>query len=318
MTRPLPFTSPWLLAPMEGVTEPAFRRVVFALHSPDVLGGAFTEFVRVIDHPVPTKVLQRYWPGHEEGAPVGIQLMGNHLASVAETAAAAEEMGAPLIDLNFGCPAKGAIQGCAGSALLDDPPRIESIVRACVEATHRVPVTAKIRAGVRTADRVEDIARAVEAGGASLLTVHARTRLEFYCPEVDWTRIARAVSAVNIPVCGNGNVLRHEDLEGMRAATGAQFAMVGRGALADPWIFSGQRVTPAQAARFLLDYAAALGGDSPRLYRASAARVKQLLNTWTAGGLVNHDRKQRLRETCPERFFGWLTEVAGPSKLAPQ
>jgi tRNA-dihydrouridine synthase C len=297
---------------MEGVTEPPFRNLLFALHPASVLGGAFTEFVRVTDHPVPRRVLSRHGAGPREGAPVGVQLMGSAEGPLAATAAAAEALGAPLVDLNFGCPAKGALRGCAGSALLDHPERIEGLVRACVAATSVVPVTAKVRAGGEDASRVEEIARAVEAGGAAMLTLHARTRREFYAPEVDWSRIARAVAAVRIPVCGNGGIRVHGDFARMRQETGCAFAMAGQGAIADPWIFSGRKVTRAEAARFLIAYTQALGGGTgPRVLRAGAARVKQLLRTWTAGGLVDGDRARWLRERDPEVFFGWLREAAG-------
>jgi tRNA-dihydrouridine synthase C len=305
----LPFTGPWLLAPMEGVTEPCFRDLVLALHEDDPasgLGGAFTEFVRVVDRPMPAHVLQRHLGRRSSPIPVGLQLMGNDLGALAETAAQAAAGGAPLVDLNFGCPAKGALRGCAGSALLRDPGRLEEVVRAVVEALPATPVSAKIRAGYDDAERVEELARAAEAGGAALLTVHCRTRAEHYHPEVDWSRIARAVAAVSIPVCGNGGVALHADLERMRAATGCALVMVGQGALADPWIFSGRQVGPAQAAGFLCDYVAALGARWGRPARECVARVKQLLRHWTAGGLVDGARTEWLREGDPEALLARL------------
>ena len=281
----LPFTAPFLLAPMEGVTEPCFRDLVLACNDASALGGAYTEFVRVSVSPIPKAVIARHLGPGGAPQPVGVQLMGNDLGHLARTAQNAVAAGAPLVDLNFGCPAKGAIAGCAGSALLRDPLALEKVVRAVVDAVP-VPVTAKIRAGWDDASRVEELARAAEAGGARLLTVHCRTRAEAYCPEVDWTRIARAVRAVSIPVCGNGGVASHSDLERMRRETGAAFAMAGRGALADPWLFSGREVTRAEAVAFLLRYADAMrerGGLGPR---GVAARLKQLLRYWTAGRLV--------------------------------
>lgn len=281
----LPFTSTALLAPMEGVTEPCFRDLVLARNDAESLGGAFTEFVRVSAAPIPGAVVRRHLGPSRFAQPVGVQLMGNDLAHLARTAQNAVAAGATLIDLNFGCPAKGAIRGCAGSALLRDPLGLERVVRAVVEAVP-VPVTAKIRAGYEDASRIEELARAAENGGARLLTVHCRTRAEAYCEEVDWTRIARAVRAVSIPVCGNGGIARYEDLERMRRETGARFAMVGRGALADPWIFSGRRVTRGEAARFLVDYADTMQERRQWPTRGVAARLKQLLRYWTAGGLV--------------------------------
>src|SRR5687768_9794516 len=253
MTR-LPFTSPWLLAPMEGITEPCFRDLVLARNPPEALGGAFTEFVRVVDQALPAWKLREHLGPHRFETPVGLQLMGSDLGALAATATRAAAAGAPLIDLNFGCPAKGAIADCSGSGMPRDPARLERTVRAVAGALPDLPVTAKIRAGFDDDALLGDLARAAEAGGAALLTVHCRTRKEAYCDEVDWRRIARAVQAVAIPVCGNGSVVVHADLERLRNETGARYAMVGRGALADPWVFSGHRATPAEAAGFLLEY----------------------------------------------------------------
>lgn len=147
-----------------------------------------------------------------------------------------------------------------------------------------------------------------------MLTVHCRTRLEAYQDEVDWRRIARAVAAVSIPVCGNGGVQNRVDLARIREETGCAFAMVGRGALADPWIFSGAQATASDAARFLLDYAAELLLESPASPRGAAGRVKQLLRHWTAGGLVDPDRESWMRESDPARLFERLSSIAGKAR----
>lgn len=303
----LPFTSPWLLAPMEGVTEPCFRELVLARNAPDALGGAFTEFVRVVERALPRAVLVRHLGEARFAQPVGVQLMGADVDAVAETARRAVEAGAPLVDLNFGCPAKGALRGCAGSAALKDPGALERLVAACVRAVPERPVTAKIRAGYDDASLVQDLARAVEAGGAAMLTVHCRTKAELYTDDVDWSRIARAVAAVSIPVCGNGSVTKHADLERMRRETGAAFAMVGRGALADPWVFSGRAASGRESAEFLLEYAERLQRIGASV-AGSVARVKQLLAHWTAGDLVGADRAGWMREKDAERLLERLRE----------
>jgi tRNA-dihydrouridine synthase C len=316
----LPFRGPWLLAPMEGVTEPCFRDLVLELHETlphSGLGGAYTEFVRVIDSALPVRVLRRHLGPRPSPIPVGLQLMGSDLAALSETAVRAVEAGEPLVDLNFGCPAKGALRGCAGSAVLRDPARLETIVAAVARAVgDAAPVTAKIRAGYDDAEQVEELARAAEAGGARMLTVHCRTRAEGYSEAVDWSRIARAVAAVSIPVCGNGGVERHADLERMRGATGCALVMVGRGALADPWIFAGVEVDAARAARFLLDYAAALAERADATLGRRAARLKQLLRLWTAGGLCGDDRAGWLSEREPAALLARL-EAAAWTRAAP-
>lgn len=307
----LPFTARALLAPMEGVTEPCFRDLVLAENPPEALGGAFTEFARVVARPLPARVLRDHLGPRRFAAPVGLQLMGADDAAVAETARRAFDAGAPLVDLNFGCPAKGAIRGCAGSALLREPAALERLVQACVRSAGGRPVSAKIRAGWDDDRSLEELARAVEQGGASLLTVHCRTRAEAYRPAVDWGRIARAVAAVSIPVCGNGGASGHADLARMRAETGCELVMVGRAALGDPWIFSGREVDAATAARFLLDYAAALLAGSRAGRHGAAGRVKQLLRHWTAGDLVGADRESWMQERDPDRLFARLARAAG-------
>lgn len=310
--NPLPFTGPWLLAPMQGVTEPCFRDLVLERNPSDQLGGAFTEFVRVVDHPVPTRILHDHLGPKRFDAPVGLQLMGSDLDALAKTARAAVDAGAPLLDLNFGCPAKGAIRGCSGSAILRNPHDLERVVKTCVSAVPDAPVTAKIRAGFDDDSLLEDIARAAEQGGAALLTVHCRTRLEGYRDTEDWNRLSRAVDSVSIPVCGNGGVWQHADLERLRQATGCEYAMVGRAALADPWIFSGKVVDAAEAATFLLEYAQELSRRHGMRRPGIAGRLKQLLRTWTAGDLVREEeRKEWLAERDPAALFGRLAAQVG-------
>jgi tRNA-dihydrouridine synthase C len=312
----LPFTAPALLAPMEGVTEPCFRELVLAENPPEALGGTFTEFARVTHQPLARRAIRAHLSPAPARfpQPVGLQLMGADASALAESARRAVGEGVALVDLNFGCPAKGALRGCAGSALLDDPPRLEALVAAVVRAVAgAVPVTAKIRAGGADDRLLEDLARAAEAGGAALLTVHCRTRAEGYRDTADWERVRRAVAAVAIPVCGNGGVARHGDLERLRRETGATYAMVGRAALGDPWIFSGKRVGPAQAARFLLAYAELLEVRAGMRLEGRAGRVKQLLQHWTAGELCAPDRRAWLAERDPERLLGRLAELAVPA-----
>lgn len=320
---PLPFVGVGLLAPMEGVTEPCYRDLVLDLHrgpgTPTLLGGAFTEFVRVVGHPIAPGRLRAHLGPNRFRIPVGIQLMGADLGALAATAHNAESIEVPILDLNFGCPAKGALRGCAGSAILRKPEDLEATVRACVEAVERTPVSAKIRAGFDDTSLLEELARAAESGGAGLLTVHCRTKQEGYQEQVDWSRIARAVDSVAIPVCGNGGVRTRGDFERMRGQTGCAYVMVGQGALADPWIFSGEAVSPARAARFLLDYAGELERRTATPLDAQAKRVKNLVRHWTAGDLFpGETRLSWLRIQDPRALLDGLNAVArGDSGIAP-
>ena len=114
MARPLPFTAPALLAPMDSVTDPVFRDVVIDRNPPDTLGGAFTEFARVNRGPISRRIIRHQLGPRRHAAPVGLQIMGSEVEAMAQTARNAEEVGAPVVDINFGCPAKGAIRTCAG------------------------------------------------------------------------------------------------------------------------------------------------------------------------------------------------------------
>ena len=255
----LPFTSPWLLAPMEGVTDPVYRRLVLGLHNPENLGGAFTEFLRISQRPAKVEEVARHLGPDSGPIPVGLQLMGSDRERMAESARAAVRSGVILVDINFGCPAKGALKGCAGSSMLQDPAGLQAMVHAIAsavedESSGKVPVTAKIRAGYNDANSVGELAKAVEQGGARMLTVHCRTRAEGYSPEIDWTRLQTAAEAVSIPVCANGGIESHPDLERARRETGCTYAMIGRAALGNPWIFSGEQVSTQRCAQFLVDY----------------------------------------------------------------
>ncbi len=309
----LPFTAPALLAPMEGVTDPCFRDLLFARQGPEHLGGATTEFLRVVDHARGARQIEdslgpRRWP-----QPVALQLMGSHAPSLADTARRARDLGVPLIDLNFGCPAKGALRGCAGSALLERPAELEALVRAVAAAVPDLPVSAKLRAGVEHARDVELLVRAAEAGGARLITLHCRTRQEGYCEEVDWGRLARAAAAVRVPICGNGGVAAHGDLARLRRETGCALVMVGRAALADPWIFSGESVSRERAAEFLLEYWSLLierGGAGPS---GALARSKQLFHFFRAGGLIQGEHSAWLRARDPDSVRATLQRIAAGS-----
>ena len=171
-----------------------------------------------------------------------------------------------------------------------------------------------LRAGFDDDTRLEELARAVEQGGAALLTVHCRTKAEHYCREVDWSRIARAVQATSLPVCGNGGVHTHADLERMRSETGCRYVMVGQAALGNPWIFSGREAQASDAARFLLDYGDTLRERDQVSERGIAGRIKQLLQHWSVGDLAP-DPRAWLRET-PEALQASLLRIAGDGRDA--
>lgn len=235
--RGVRFDPPFVLAPMEGVTHRVFRDLLLDAGGP---GAAWTEFLRVSQVPLRAAAIRRELGPPRADVPVGVQLMGTDPDVVAETAKNAVAAGAPMIDLNFGCPAPVVFNKCAGSAMLDHPDRLHALVAAVARAVE-VPVTAKVRLGTRDASRFEDVVRAVDEAGAAALTVHARTRADQYAHPARWEHLARARAWTRLPLIGNGDVLGWDDAVRMMRECGVDGVMVGRGALRDPWVLARMR-----------------------------------------------------------------------------
>ncbi|HEX9794597.1 MAG TPA: tRNA-dihydrouridine synthase family protein [Planctomycetota bacterium] len=292
LSADLVLAPPLLLAPMEGVTDPSFRSLVLESGPVGCVGAACTEFQRVTQTPIRLKQLRAALGPRRPEAALGLQLMAREAGPLAATAALAGQAGADFLDLNFGCPAPRVFQHCAGSALLADPPQFEALIRAAVAACP-LPVTVKIRAGVDHDRDLEELAQRAEAAGAAALTVHARLRTDHYQDPATWSRIHRAVQAVAIPVIGNGNADSPTAIDRMFAETGCAGVMVGRGALANPWIFADWADTRAgrtprartrgDIAVWMHEYARrmAAGGTTAR---AVCGRLKQAARALAAAG----------------------------------
>lgn len=223
---------------MEGVTDAPMR----ALQG-DV--GAFsyavTEFLRVSHTPPPRSIFFRHVPElHTNmhtatGLPVQLQLLGGDPTLMAEAAGRAVEFGATGIDLNFGCPAKTVNRHDGGATLLKHPTRLRAIVQAVRNAVPRtMPVSAKVRLGWDDVQAIHTNAAMAVEGGATWLTIHARTRAAGYAPPVDWPLVGQVRERVPIPVIANGDIWTIEDFHRCRTATGCTHFMLGRGALARP------------------------------------------------------------------------------------
>ncbi|MFO0848544.1 MAG: tRNA-dihydrouridine synthase family protein [Gemmataceae bacterium] len=227
-----------ILAPMEGVTDAPMRAVQGA-------AGAFTfavsEFLRISQAVPGEHVFYRHVPELRTGArtrtglPVQVQLLGGHPGRLAEAAVVAHKAGATAVDLNFGCPAPTVNRHDGGATLLKYPARIREIVRAVRDALPAaVPVSAKLRLGWDCVDAIHENAAMAAEGGASWLTVHARTRTQGYAPPVYWPLIGRVREQLGIPVVANGDIRTMADFRRCREETGCRHFMLGRGALADP------------------------------------------------------------------------------------
>lgn len=183
----------------------------------------------------------------ETQRPMGVQIFGSSPEMMARAAEAVMERLQPdFIDLNFGCPADKVTCQDAGSSLLKDLPRLESIAAAVVRAVAPHPVTAKMRIGWDAQTIVApEAARRLEGSGIEAIAVHGRTKVQGYSGEADWEVIAEVASAVRIPVIGNGNVTCAEDVARLRQVSGCAGLMIGRAALGYPWIFREIKTTLA-------------------------------------------------------------------------
>ncbi len=227
-----------MLAPMEGVTDHPMREILTGLGGYD---RCVTEFLRVTDHEYPRRVFVKICPELEtggvtrSGTPVYLQLLGSDAAALAINAGKAAALGAPGIDLNFGCPAKTVNRHGGGSALLRTPETVEQIVAAVRDAVPaNIPVTAKMRLGFDNADHLVEIARRIEQAGANELCIHARTRTDGYRPPAYWQQVLEVKHLLNIPVIINGEIWNTDDALNARSQSGCVDLMLGRGALARP------------------------------------------------------------------------------------
>jgi tRNA-dihydrouridine synthase C len=227
-----------MLAPMEGVIDHHMREALTAVGGYD---SCVTEFLRITDLPLPARVFARLSPELAQrgrtasGVPVVVQLLGSDAAMMALNAQRAVEQGAPAIDLNFGCPSNTVNRKMGGSILLRQPERVYAIVAAVRRAVDgAIPVSAKMRLGYEDGALALDNALAIEAAGASELTVHARTKVEGYKPPARWEALAPLREALTIPLIANGDIRTLADYRRCVEVSGCGDVMLGRGALSDP------------------------------------------------------------------------------------
>jgi tRNA-dihydrouridine synthase B len=304
--REIPIFGDAILAPMDGYSDWPFRSVCRALGS----AMSYTEFVKV------EKILSRskepakrlYF---EEGErPVTFQIYGDDPELILKAALRVQERNPDIIDINMGCPAKSIADRGAGVGMMPTPLKIARTFRKLTSVL-KVPVTGKIRLGWDRNKNYKLIARIVEENGGSLLAVHGRTKEQRYSGEADWDAVAEVKSLVRIPVIGSGDVKTVADIQRMKRYTGCDAVMIGRAAIANPWIFSGldrEQVPPEQVQKTVREH---LGKsikfygdeDGQRLFRKYAVQYL-LLRT-----LDRDARKEILKERPSGEFLEMLNQI---------
>lgn len=225
---------PVILAPMSGVSDMPFRRLVKRLGAGLVISEMIASQA-MIRH---TRQTLRMIEKSTEEEPMAVQLAGCEPEVMAEAAKLNEGLGARIIDINFGCPVKKVVNNYAGSALMRDEPLATKIIEATVKAV-KVPVTLKMRTGWDDNSRnAPKLAKIAEDCGIKMVTIHGRTRCQLYNGRSDWSFIRKIKEAVAIPVIANGDVVSCEDAKNILNTSGADGVMIGRGTYGRPWLIN--------------------------------------------------------------------------------
>lgn len=309
-----------VLAPMEGVTDLSFRRLIRRIGG---TGLTVTEFIaseglrRGISK---TTEMARFDPDER---PVAIQIYGQNPYAMADAAKLIEATGADVCDLNFGCPSKKVCAHSGGSSLMKDPALARDIIRAVRKAI-TIPLTVKMRSGFDATNRnAPDIAYMAQEEGVEAITIHWRTRADLYGGTRAVDKIAEAKSRLRIPVVGNGDIVDYDSAVAMFRDTGVDGIMIGRGAIKNPWIFQqlsrrlrgepAYEPTLREKHKTLVDYFQVMR-DEFRTDHGALGRFKKIANYFTHGLpfgselryniLHSHTPQQALDHV--ERFFAAL------------
>ena len=302
----LPIYGDAILAPMDGYSDWPFRSLCRSLGS----AMSYTEFVKAEDIVHLFRRVRAKLTYDERERPVTFQIYGEDVDLMLEAALIVQDLGPDVIDINMGCPAKTVVHRGCGVGLMRSPEKIARIF-STLSAKLSVPLTGKMRLGWDDCLSYLEVARILEENGAALIAVHGRTKNQGYTGQANWDAIAEVKSLVKIPVIGNGDIRRVADIQRMKAHTGCDAVMIGRGAIANPWIFSGldrENVSPGQVRETMrqhLEKNVAFYGeeDGERLFRKHAMHYLNLHH------LNRETRKNILRKRPAGEYLDILREI---------